>query len=71
MSRILGHAPITTKADVYGHVTPATLRRSAERMDEAWPVRWYDGCYTPKRRALQDDQEGSLAHETSGEPGGT
>ena len=35
VSRILGHASIATTANVYGHVTPATLRRSAERMDEA------------------------------------
>jgi len=35
VSRVLGHASITTTADVYGHVTPATLRRSADRMDEA------------------------------------
>jgi integrase len=35
VSRVLGPASITTTADVYGHVTPATLRRSAERMDEA------------------------------------
>jgi integrase len=32
VSRRLGHANISTTADVYGHLTPATTRRSAERM---------------------------------------
>jgi integrase len=35
VSRMLGHASITTTANVYGHVTPATLRRSADLMDRA------------------------------------
>ena len=33
VSRALGHSTISTAADVYAHVTPATLQRSAERMD--------------------------------------
>jgi hypothetical protein len=33
VSRSLGHSTISTTADVYAHVTPATLQRSAERMD--------------------------------------
>ena len=33
VSRALGHSTISTTADVYAHVTPATLQRSAERMD--------------------------------------
>ena len=32
VSRRLGHANISTTADVYGHLTPATTRRSADRM---------------------------------------
>jgi integrase len=34
VSRALGHSTISTTADVYAHVTPATLQRSAERMDD-------------------------------------
>jgi integrase len=33
VSRALGHSTISTTADVYAHVTPATPQRSAERMD--------------------------------------
>lgn len=33
VSRILGHASITTTANFYGHLTPAMLERSAARMD--------------------------------------
>lgn len=33
VSRILGHASITTTANVYGHLTDAMLDRDAERMD--------------------------------------
>jgi integrase len=33
VSRSLGHADLSTTADVYGHVTPAMLQRSADRMD--------------------------------------
>ena len=33
VSRTLGHSTISTTADVYAHVTPATLQGSAERMD--------------------------------------
>lgn len=33
VSRALGHSTISTTADIYAHVTPATLQRSAERMD--------------------------------------
>jgi integrase len=33
VSRILGHASITTTANVYGHLTDAMLGRSAERTD--------------------------------------
>lgn len=32
VSRRLGHANISTTADVYGHLTPASARRSADRM---------------------------------------
>ena len=35
VSRVLGHTSVTTTAGFYGHVRPAMLRRSAERMDEA------------------------------------
>ena len=38
VSRTLGHSTISTTADVYAHVTPATLQRSAERMDGI--LRW-------------------------------
>jgi integrase len=34
VSRILGHKSIATTASFYGHVQPAMLRRSADRMDE-------------------------------------
>jgi integrase len=34
VSRILGHTSIATTASFYGHVRPAMLRRSADRMDE-------------------------------------
>ena len=34
VSRVLGHTSVATTASFYGHVRPATLRRSAERMDE-------------------------------------
>ena len=33
ISRLLGHATISTTADVYAHLTPAMLARSAARMD--------------------------------------
>lgn len=33
VSRILGHASITTTANVYGHLTDAMADRAAERMD--------------------------------------
>ena len=33
VSRILGHSTIATTADVYAHITPAMLDRTAERMD--------------------------------------
>ena len=33
MSRILGHASLATTADIYAHLTPAMLQRSADRMD--------------------------------------
>ena len=34
VSRVLGHTSVATTASFYGHVRPAMLRRSAERMDE-------------------------------------
>lgn len=34
VSRILGHTSVATTASFYGHVQPAMLRRSADRMDE-------------------------------------
>jgi site-specific recombinase XerD len=34
VSRILGHISIATTASFYGHVRPAMLRRSADRMNE-------------------------------------
>jgi site-specific recombinase XerD len=34
VSRILGHTSVATTASFYGHVRPAMLRRSAERMVE-------------------------------------
>jgi integrase len=33
VSRSLGHADLSTTADVYAHLTPAILQRSADRMD--------------------------------------
>ena len=33
VSRILGHASITTTANVYGHLTDAMLGRAADRTD--------------------------------------
>ena len=33
VSRILGHADLSTTADVYAHLTPAMLDRAAERMN--------------------------------------
>ena len=33
VSRILGHADLSTTADVYAHLTPAMLDRAAARMD--------------------------------------
>ena len=33
VSRMLGHSSISTTANVYGHITPATLKRTAELMD--------------------------------------
>jgi site-specific recombinase XerD len=33
ISRTLGHSQIATAADVYGHLTPAMLERTAARMD--------------------------------------
>jgi integrase len=41
VSRILGHADFATTADVYAHLTPATLDRAADRMDailNGWAV---------------------------------
>ena len=34
VSRVLGHTSVATTASFYGHVRPAMLRRSADRMDE-------------------------------------
>lgn len=34
VSRILGHTSVATTASFYGHVQPAMLRKSADRMDE-------------------------------------
>ena len=34
VSRMLGHTSVATTASFYGHVQPAMLRRSADRMDE-------------------------------------
>jgi integrase len=34
VSRALGHASITTTANVYAHWTAATVERSAERMSQ-------------------------------------
>ncbi len=33
VSRTLGHADLSTTADVYAHLTPTMLERSATRMD--------------------------------------
>ena len=33
ISKTLGHSNISTTADVYAHLTPAMLERSANRMD--------------------------------------
>jgi site-specific recombinase XerD len=33
LSRTLGHADLSTTADVYAHLTPAMLERTASRMD--------------------------------------
>jgi integrase len=33
-SRTLGHADLATTADIYAHLTPAMLDRTAARMDE-------------------------------------
>jgi integrase len=33
ISRTLGHANITTTANIYAHLTPAMLERTAVRMD--------------------------------------
>jgi integrase len=33
VSRSLGHADLSTTADVYAHLTPAMLERAAGRMD--------------------------------------
>jgi site-specific recombinase XerD len=33
ISRTLGHSQISTTADVYAHLTPAMLDRTAARMD--------------------------------------
>ena len=33
VSRTLGHADLSTTANVYAHLTPAMLQRSADRMD--------------------------------------
>ena len=33
VSRTLGHADLGTTADIYAHLTPAMLERSAARMD--------------------------------------
>jgi site-specific recombinase XerD len=33
VSRLLGHSTISTTADVYAHLTPAMLDRTADRMD--------------------------------------
>ncbi|HCC61966.1 MAG TPA: hypothetical protein DEQ55_10480 [Pseudomonas sp.] len=33
ISRMLGHSSVSVTADIYAHLTPATQRRAAERMD--------------------------------------
>ena len=45
VSRALGHTTISTTADVYAHVTPATLQRSAERMDGILRIKVADGAW--------------------------
>jgi integrase len=42
ISRTLGHANITTTANIYAHLTPAMLKRTATRMD---------GILTHRKRA--------------------
>jgi integrase len=39
ISRTLGHANITTTANIYAHLTPAMLERTAARMDGFLTVR--------------------------------
>jgi len=50
VSRILGHSQIATTADVYAHLTPAMLERSAARMD---------AILAPDRRPLPADLWGT------------
>jgi site-specific recombinase XerD len=42
ISRTLGHSQIATTADIYAHLTPAMLERTAARMD---------GVLTRRKRA--------------------
>lgn len=42
ISRMLGHSQISTTADVYAHLTPAMLDRTADRME---------GILTGRKRA--------------------
>jgi hypothetical protein len=63
VSRILGHASITTTANVYGHVTDAMLDKASNGPTQSSaggapePARSYAGWYKPNERpsGMTDD----------------
>lgn len=59
ISRLLGHPDFSTTANLYAHVTPATLQRSADRMD---------GILRP-RRAMSEGQIRGMAWGTGKDDG--
>ena len=76
VSRILGHASVSTTMNVYGHLTDTMLDRAVQG-----PTRWspegrvglkgYDEGYDLNRRARPDGPDGLFRAQNAGEPGET
>lgn len=66
VSRILGHASITTTANVYAHLTDAMLGRGADRTDvilgrrTASNIKGYGVGYSPNHRPPENVLRGSF-----------
>jgi hypothetical protein len=78
VSRILGHASITTTANVYGHLTDSMLGKAAERTDVILGRRTavsaecgYFCGYAPESDRPSDRSGGVFTIRSGGEPGRT